>query len=82
MIGGNVGGIRHQIRDGKNGFLVSSVEEAAKRIVQLIKDPKLRRAMGERAKESVRSRFLMTDSIERYLDLFGSFETIFKFVKR
>jgi hypothetical protein len=38
--------------------------------------------MGERAKESVRSRFLMTDSIERYLDLFASFETVFKFVKR
>jgi trehalose synthase len=82
VIGGNVGGIRHQIRDGKNGFLVSSVEEAARRIVQLLKDPKLRRAMGERAKESVRSRFLMTDSIERYLDLFASFETVFKFVKR
>lgn len=82
VIGGNVGGIRHQIQDGKNGFLVASVEEAAKRIVQLIKDPKLRRALGERAKEDVRSRFLMTTSIERYLDLFASFETNYKLVKR
>jgi trehalose synthase len=82
VIGGNVGGIRHQIQDGKNGFLVASVEEAAKRIVQLIKDPKLRRALGERAKEAVRSRFLMTTSIERYLDLFASFETNYKLVKR
>lgn len=82
VIGGNAGGIRHQIQDGKNGFLVASVEEAAKRIVQLIKDPKLRRALGERAKEDVRSRFLMTTSIERYLDLFASFETNYKLVKR
>src|SRR5690606_37709597 len=27
VIGGDVGGIRHQIQDGHNGFLVSSVEE-------------------------------------------------------
>jgi hypothetical protein len=38
--------------------------------------------MGERAKADVRSRFLMTSSIERYLDLFGSFETVYKLVKR
>jgi hypothetical protein len=38
--------------------------------------------MGERAKEDVRSRFLMTSSVERYLDLFGSFETVYKLVKR
>jgi trehalose synthase len=33
VIGGNVGGIRSQIEDGVNGFLVSSVEDAAHRIV-------------------------------------------------
>jgi trehalose synthase len=82
VIGGDVGGIRHQIQHGKNGFLVSTEEEAAERIVQLIKDRKLRRTLGERAKEVVRSRFLMTGSIERYLDLFGSFETVYKLRKR
>jgi trehalose synthase len=82
VIGGDVGGIRHQIRNGKNGFLVSSPEEAAKRIVQLIKDRKLARALGEQAKEDVRSRFLMTSAVERYLDLFASFETVYKLVKR
>ena len=29
VIGGKVGGIRHQIEDGVNGFLVESVEQAA-----------------------------------------------------
>jgi len=78
VIGGNVGGIRYQIQDGVNGFLVSSVEEAAERIVQLVKDEDLRRAMGEKARESVRKRFLMSRLLEQYLDLFNSFETLFR----
>jgi trehalose synthase len=78
VIGGNVGGIRYQIEDGTNGFLVSSSEEAAQRIVQLIKDRGLRKQMGRKAKESVKQRFLLTRYIEQYLDLLGSFETIFK----
>jgi trehalose synthase len=72
VIGGNVGGIRHQIEDSVNGFLVSSVEEAAARIVQLIKDEELRRQMGKRARETVRERFLLTRLLEQYLDLFKS----------
>jgi trehalose synthase len=76
IIGGNVGGIRHQIEDEVNGFLVSSVEEAAARIVQLTKDEELRRQMGERARETVKERFLLTRLLEQYLDLFNSFGTI------
>ena len=76
VIGGNVGGIRYQIEDGVTGFLVSSVEETAARIVQLIKDEKLRRQMGNRARETVKERFLLTRLLEQYLDLFNSFETI------
>src|SRR5438132_3924130 len=41
VIGGNVGGIGYQIERGVNGFLVSSKEETAERIVQLLKDEKL-----------------------------------------
>lgn len=78
VIGGNVGGIRYQIEDGANGFLVSSVEEAAQRIVQLVKDKKLRETLGERAKETVRQKFLLTRYLEQYLDLFNSFETAFR----
>lgn len=77
VIGGNVGGIRHQIRDGVNGFLVESVEQAAQRIVQLLKDRRLREELGRAAKESVRERFLMTRLMEEWLDLIGSFEARF-----
>jgi len=77
VIGGNVGGIRHQIRDGVNGFLVESVEQATQRIVQLLKDRRLREELGRAAKESVRERFLMTRLMEEWLDLIGSFEARF-----
>jgi trehalose synthase len=82
VIGGKVGGIRYQIRDGKNGFLVSSVKEAGERIVLLVKNAKLKNIMGERARETVRKNFLLTSSVERYLDLFGSFETTYRFMGR
>jgi trehalose synthase len=77
VIGGNVGGIRHQIRDGENGFLVDSVEQAAARIVQLIRDPKLRQRLGKKAHETVRERFLLTRLMEQWLDLIGAFEPRF-----
>jgi trehalose synthase len=73
VIGGNVGGIRYQIEDGVNGFLVSSIEEAAERIVRLVNDRKLREKMGERAKETVREKFLLNRYVEQYLDLFADF---------
>ena len=78
VIGGNVGGIRHQIEDGANGFLVSSVEQAAARIVQLLKDKSLRRRVGAAAHETVRQKFLLPHSLEHYLDLFSSFKTIYR----
>lgn len=71
VIGGNVGGIRYQIDDGVNGFLVSSVEQTAKRIVELVTDKERRTEMGRKARESVRVKFLLTRYLEQHLDLFG-----------
>lgn len=78
VIGGRVGGIRHQIEDGVDGFLVETVEQAAERIVQLVKDPDLHRRMGEKARATVGGRFLMTRLMEDWLDLIDSFETDFR----
>lgn len=78
VVAGNVGGIRYQIKDGVNGFLVSNVEEAAEKIVQVIKEPALRKELGEKARETVREKFLLTRYLEQYLDLFGSFETVYR----
>ena len=77
VIGGNVGGIRYQIESGVNGFLVSSVEEAAEGIVRLLKDEKLREEIGQKARETVREKFLLTRYVEQYLDLFAAFDEDF-----
>jgi len=78
VIGGDVGGIRLQIEDGVNGFLVSSVDQAAERMVRLLRDADLRRRLGAAARETVRARFLMTRLFEQYVDLFDSFEAHYR----
>jgi len=78
VIGGNVGGIKIQIEDEENGFLVDSVEEAADRMVQLYRNQGLRERMGHKGREAVRDRFLMTTLLENHLDLLGGFETFYK----
>ncbi len=78
VIGGRTGGIVYQIEDGVNGFLASSIEEAAKKIVQLIKDEPLRRELGSKARQTVKDKFLIIRYLEQYLDLFNSFEAEYK----
>ncbi|MBM3250916.1 MAG: glycosyltransferase [Candidatus Nealsonbacteria bacterium] len=70
-IGGNVGGIKLQIKDGKNGFLVSRPKEATKRIIQLIKNPHLAEELREAARETVREKFLMPRLLRDYLKFFN-----------
>ncbi|MEZ5832542.1 MAG: glycosyltransferase [Dongiaceae bacterium] len=77
VIGGKVGGIRHQIEDGVNGFLVETPEQAAARIVQVLNDPGLRNQLGAKARETVRSRFLLTRLMEDWIDLIAAFEPRF-----
>jgi trehalose synthase len=47
-----------------------------------LKDEKLRRRMGAKAKESVKKKFLLIRLLEQYLDLFSSFETCFTIKKK
>src|SRR6266705_2359004 len=68
VIGGDVGGIRYQIEDGVNGFLIGSVEEAAECIVRLLKDKKLRDEIGKKARETIREKFLLPHYVEQYFD--------------
>jgi trehalose synthase len=72
VIGGNVGGIRHQIVHGQSGFLVSNVDQAAATIAALLLDPALRRNVGRRARERVRRHFLLTRLLEEWMDLIGA----------
>jgi trehalose synthase len=70
VVGGRCGGITLQIEDGVNGFLVDSVEEAAKRTADLLRDPEKADEMGAAGREIVRNNFLSTRELEDWLRLF------------
>jgi len=71
IVATNVGGIPIQIRDGEEGFLVEPHERGpfAERIIEILKDPRLGKEMGEKGKERVRENFLITRLLSDYLDL-------------
>ncbi|MHB0855965.1 MAG: glycosyltransferase [Anaerolineae bacterium] len=71
VVGGNVGGITLQIADGENGYLVSSVEECADRVLYLLQHPDVADHMGENGREYVRSRFFVTRLLKDYLQMLG-----------
>lgn len=70
VIGGNVGGIKSQIKDSNNGFLVNSSKEAAERIIEIFQKKEIRKKIGKAAKETVRKNFLMPRLLKDYLYLF------------
>ncbi len=72
VIGGDVGGIRLQIKDGESGYLVNSIDETAERILYLLKNPKIAENMGKKGREKVKNEFLLIRHFEKYLDLFKS----------
>jgi trehalose synthase len=80
VIGGNVGGIKYQIEDGENGYLVDSIDEAAESIVELVQNKDLRDEMGHNARETVKERYLMIHLLEHYLDLLNGFEVSYHLV--
>ncbi len=71
VIAGRVGGIKVQIRDGYNGYLVSTVEHCASRIEELLKDKSLRETFGRRAKKSVAKNFLIPRLLRDHLKIAG-----------
>jgi trehalose synthase len=71
VVGGRAGGIKLQIRDGVDGYLVDSVEECAARVIDLLADPSGADAKGAHGQEHVRDNFLSTRELEDWLRLFG-----------
>ena len=62
-----VGGVPLTVRDGVDGFLAPEPEQAAARIIELVRDPGLAIEMGRAGRERVRERFLVTSALEREL---------------
>ena len=67
VVGGRAGGIKLQIIDDYNGYLVDSVEGCAQRIIDLLADPVGADAMGSQGREHVRSNFLATTELHDWL---------------
>jgi len=70
VIGGRAGGIIEQIVDGETGFLITTATEAAGKIVYLLKNPRKAKQMGEKGRERVREKFLITRLLHDHLKLY------------
>jgi trehalose synthase len=74
VVGGKAGGIKIQIKDGENGFLVSNIKEATEKTLYLLQNPEKAKLMGKNGKESVRENFLSIREIEDHLILFNKLQ--------
>lgn len=72
VIGGNVGGIKLQIKNGQNGFLVDSYQQAAEIIIKLIKNPSLTRRIGKKAHQRAKDKFLMPRLLKDHLKILNN----------
>lgn len=59
VVGGNASGIALQIKDGENGYLTSTAKETAGRVVELLKDSRLRERIGREAHKTALNKFLL-----------------------
>lgn len=71
-VGGDVGGIRHQIRHHTSGMLARTVEGCALQILELLAEPQMRKNMGLHARESVLCRYLLPTLLQDYLKVMRS----------
>jgi len=72
VVAGRVGGIPLQLIDGETGYLVTTTEECAQRVRDLLADSDLADEMGAAGREFVRERFLITRYLRDYLQMFHS----------
>lgn len=67
VVARRAGGIPLQVIDGVTGYLVASRDEAARRVVGLLKRPWLARLLGHNGREHVKRNFLITRLLKDYL---------------
>ena len=72
VVGTNIGGIALQIENKKNGFLVEvgDYESTANAIIKILKDPVLRKKMGEASLRTVK-KFSKEKAIEKHLGVYN-----------
>lgn len=72
VIATSVGGNPELVQEGKTGFLVPSAEpeKLAKTTIQLLKDEKQRKKMGEEGKKRVKEKFSRETMVKNYEELY------------
>ena len=58
VVAGRAGGIPLQLEDGRDGYLVDSIEECAERVLHLLQHPAKARSMGRNGRKHIRANFL------------------------
>jgi trehalose synthase len=71
VVASRIGGIPSQIEDGRNGFLLDPMDlnGFADRIIHLLRHPKDGAELGQRARQTVREKFLITRLLADHLDV-------------
>ena len=70
VIGGPASGIKRQIKNGENGFIIKTSEELSQKITFFVKNPSNARKMGKEAKKTVYDNFLMPRLILDHLKVY------------
>ncbi len=70
VIGGPASGVRKQVKNGVNGFIVRSSDELAKKVLYLLDHPAARRKMGAAARKMVAEHFLFPRLTHDHLVLY------------
>lgn len=81
VIAGNVGGIKLQIQNGVNGYLINNPQKAAEKIIYLLKHPYVIKRISKSARKSTEEKFLLPYVLLQHLKLFNSL-TIKKIIKK
>jgi glycosyltransferase involved in cell wall biosynthesis len=73
VVGTRVGGIPEIIEHGNTGFLVERRDTAAMaaRILELLRDPDLRRRMGEAGRRVAAEKFNHQSNVAQLIQLYG-----------
>ncbi len=70
VVASRVDGIPRVIKDGKNGYLVEPEPRAFIKVIKKLKNPKLRKSLGLKAKSYTRKYYSWSETSQKYLTVF------------
>lgn len=71
VVAGRSAGTAAQVVNGENGYLCTTTEECAEKMLDILKDSALAQRLGEYGRQHVRQHFIITRFLRDYLNLLG-----------